>query len=57
ALRRRGARDVRVEANPVDALAALAEDAAPSGAVVGSFYLAGLALGELGRVPAPAGDA
>jgi dihydrofolate synthase/folylpolyglutamate synthase len=52
ALRRRGARDVRVEPNPSAAVAALAEDASPAGAVVGSFYLAGLALAELGRVPA-----
>ncbi|TBR20820.1 bifunctional folylpolyglutamate synthase/dihydrofolate synthase [bacterium] len=52
ALRRRGAREVRVEPNPVAAVAALAEDSAPAGAVVGSFYLAGFALGELSRVPA-----
>jgi dihydrofolate synthase/folylpolyglutamate synthase len=52
ALRRRGARDVRVVADPAAAVGELAEDHAPAGAVVGSFYLAGLALAELGGVPA-----
>lgn len=51
-LRRRGARSVEAVEDPAEALRRLAADPAPSGAVVGSFYLAGRALGALAGAPA-----